>query len=80
MSYCYAMVTGILTDFKAFFWAVSPVLLPEFACRLKTPNLLRQYLTKQRRATDLLGPGSPSKGLEELQKGHSFDRQCSAQN
>ena len=39
MSRCYAMVTGVPTDFKAFFWAISPVrpsLLPNLACQFET--------------------------------------------
>ena len=40
MSCCYAMVTGVPTNLKAFFWAVSrspvrPVLLPNFDRRFE---------------------------------------------
>ena len=47
MSCCYAMVTGIPTDFKAFFWAVSPA----------RPALLTSLVDlrppKERRATEI---------------------------
>ena len=66
-----------------FFWAVSPVrptLLLNFACRFETSQFAEAIPHKGPESDrDLLGSGSPSTGLEESQKGRSFDRQCSAQ-
>ena len=73
-SCCFAMVTGIPTDFKAFFWAVNISCMSRNAslplrpacplCRFEHLPIRRgkSYLTKERRAT--VGLGSPSAGLK----------------
>ena len=69
-----------------FFWAVSispvrPALLPNFACRFETSRFAEAIphdgIIANGERQRSFGIGESIYGLEESQKGRSFDGQCS---
>ena len=78
-SCCYAMVTDVLTKrYSGLYLLYLPCYFPSASARLSIrapPDSLRQYLAKERRATEIFWDrycGESICGLEELQKDHTF--------